>query len=141
MDDLVLALHAARAGAAVVRGHFGRVLDAEYKRRFDPVTLADRESEDAIVGLLEESRPEYGILAEEGAGAAADGRRWIIDPLDGTVNFVHGIPQLGVSVALYDDDTAVLGVTTRPVKDSHGMEISEDRLLSKRPVSEALPSR
>ena len=111
MDDLNLAVDAARTGAAIVRSHFGRAGEAEFKRKFDPVTVADRESEEAIVGMLGDARPEYGILAEEGSGAAAAGRRWIVDPLDGTVNYVHGIPQIGVSIALYEDADPVLAVT------------------------------
>ncbi len=124
MDDLILARNAARTGAAIVRTHFGRTGEAEFKRKFDPVTAADRESEDAIVGMLGDARPEYGILAEEGSGAAARGRRWIVDPLDGTVNFVHGIPQLGVSVALYEDAEPLLAVTIDVLRDEEFVAVA-----------------
>jgi myo-inositol-1(or 4)-monophosphatase len=117
MDDAAIAAAAAREGAAVVRSHFGGTTAADLKGRLDPVTAADKESEAAIVAVLREARPDDGILAEEGSGFAATGRRWIIDPLDGTVNFIHRIPQVAVSVALYDGDRAVTGVIIDPIHD------------------------
>lgn len=110
MHDLAVALKAAHAGAAVVREHFGTALDADYKRKFDPVTAVDRAAEAAIIHVISTEKPDDGILAEEGGGAARDGRYWIIDPLDGTVNFVHSIPQVAVSVALWDGSQALVGV-------------------------------
>lgn len=112
MDDLELAIEAARAGAAVVLGRFGAPGAADYKVDDSPVTAVDRDAEAAVLGVIQRARPGDGILSEEGAGAAgADaGRRWIIDPLDGTVNFMSGIPQVSVSVALYDGDDPLVGV-------------------------------
>jgi myo-inositol-1(or 4)-monophosphatase len=110
MDDLSLALAAAAAGAAIVEEGFSRGHQADYKGRFDPVTAVDRAAEVAIIDLLVRHRPDESILAEESGGHRAVGRHWIIDPLDGTVNFVHGIPHVAVSVALYDGDTALVGV-------------------------------
>lgn len=110
MDDLSLAREAAAAGAAIVAQGLNGDHDTHYKGRFDPVTAVDQASEAAIIGLLEQHRPEDSILAEESGGQRADGRHWIIDPLDGTVNFVHGIPHVSVSVALYEGDKALVGV-------------------------------
>jgi myo-inositol-1(or 4)-monophosphatase len=110
MHDFAVALKAAHAGAAVVRERFGSSYDTEYKRKFDPVTDVDTAAEAAIVHVISTEKPADGILAEEGGGTAHDGRYWIIDPLDGTVNFVHSIPQVAVSVALWDGDQAVVGV-------------------------------
>jgi myo-inositol-1(or 4)-monophosphatase len=111
MNDLTVALTAARAGAAVVERWFRRVGDPEMKGVVDPVTRADREAEAAIAAVLEAHRPGDGIVAEEGTAAdARSGRRWVVDPLDGTVNFVHGVPQCAVSVALEDDRGGVVGV-------------------------------
>lgn len=104
MDDLAAALTAARTGAKVVKGLFGEVATATLKGAVDPVTEADHESERAILGFLAEARPKDAVLAEEGGGSRSlAGRHWLVDPLDGTVNFVHGIPQIAVSVALYED--------------------------------------
>ena len=110
MNDLELAKAAAARGAEIVCDGFGSHKVVEQKGRLDPVTEIDRASEKAIVDLLTTHRPDDGLLGEEGSARHSTGRRWIIDPLDGTVNFVHGIPQVGVSVALYDGDAPLVGV-------------------------------
>lgn len=110
MNDYDLAHQVAALGASIVASHFGVVKSGDLKKRSDPVTIADREAEAAIVDFLRTERPDDGILAEEGSGAAEAGRRWIIDPLDGTVNFIHAIPQVSVSIALYDGDQPLVGV-------------------------------
>ncbi len=110
MYDFAVALKAAHAGATVVREHFGTATETEYKRKFDPVTAVDKAAEAAIINVISQEKPADGILAEEGGGAAHDDRYWIIDPLDGTVNFVHAIPHVSVSVALWDGATPLVGV-------------------------------
>jgi len=80
-----------------------RLETADFKGAVDPVTAADREAEEVIVSLLGGHRPDDAVMAEEGSGAdTGSDRRWLIDPLDGTVNFIHGFPQVAVSVALHD---------------------------------------
>lgn len=116
MNDLELAVAAAATGAELVRAGFGAHKSVEQKGRLDPVTEIDRASEHAIVTMLTEHRPDDGLLGEEGASRASEGRRWIIDPLDGTVNFVHGIPQVAVSVALYNGDRPIVGVIHDPLR-------------------------
>ena len=77
----------------------------------DMVSDADREAEEAIVGLLRAERPDDGLLGEEGAEEqAVSGRRWVIDPLDGTTNFLYGYPAWAVSVALEDADGGLVGI-------------------------------
>ncbi len=117
MNDLELALAVAATGAAIVRDGFGSHQTTEQKGRLDPVTEIDRASEKAIVDMITVHRPEDGLLGEEGSSRASSGRRWIVDPLDGTVNFIHGIPHVGVSVALYDGDTALVGVVHDPMRN------------------------
>ena len=117
MDDLDIAREAARTGARIVAQAFATGVTASYKSRHDPVTEVDRASEAAVTGVIRERCPNDGILAEEGTGDARTGRRWIIDPLDGTVNFIHGIPQVSVSVALWEDDRPLLGVVLDPLRD------------------------
>lgn len=116
MHDFELALAAAAAGADIVRTGFGRPTTTTLKAKFNPVTDVDKAAETAIVDLISTHRPEDGILAEEGSARASTGRRWLIDPLDGTVNFVHGIPHLAVSVALYDGDVPLVGVVHDPLR-------------------------
>ena len=97
--------------------YFGRApegLDSK-STRTDPVSDADREAERAIRELLTAERPDDGLLAEEGSRAPArSGRRWIVDPLDGTVNFLYGLPAWAVSIALEDEDGMAVGVVHDP---------------------------
>ncbi len=91
----------------------------EYKNPGDLISDADRESEEAIVRILSEAFPDYGMLGEEGADKAtmAGGYRWVIDPLDGTSDFLHGIPFWCVTIAMEKAGTVVAGVTYDPVHD------------------------
>jgi myo-inositol-1(or 4)-monophosphatase len=117
MSDLDVALAAARVGGAVISEAFGGSYDAEYKGRHDPVTKVDHASEEAIIELIRTERPDDAIVAEESGGVESSGRHWIIDPLDGTVNFIHGIPQIAVSVGLWEGTTPLSGVVLDPLRD------------------------
>ncbi len=77
----------------------------------DPVTVVDTEAEQLIRGLLAERRPQDAVLGEEGGGArdVPEGVRWVVDPIDGTVNFLYGIPAYSVSVAAQIDGVSVAG--------------------------------
>jgi len=82
------------------------------------VSDADRDAEAAIDQLLRTERPNDGVLGEEGASReTASGRTWVVDPLDGTTNFLYGIPVWAVSVALEDESGALVGVVLDPVRD------------------------
>jgi myo-inositol-1(or 4)-monophosphatase len=95
MDDLDVALAAARAGGDVIRRHFGTNVETEWKGAVDPVTEVDRLAEEAILAVIRAYRPDDRVLAEESGGHDWDqGRVWIVDPIDGTVNFVHALPQV-----------------------------------------------
>lgn len=92
---------------------------SDYKGRIDLVTDVDRESERRLVEALSEYFPGDGILAEE--DVSRDGttdRDWIIDPLDGTTNFVHGHPFYGISIALREADTLMEGLAYFPRSDT-----------------------
>ncbi len=118
--DLELAERAARAAGEVLLGYYGRAPEGLGSKSSDTdmVSDADREAERAIRELLEAERPRDGLLAEEGSSSASDsGRRWIVDPLDGTINFLYGFPAWGVSVALEDGDGLSVGVVHSPVHD------------------------
>jgi len=86
---------------------------AEAKARGDYVTRADRESEAAIVAVLMREAPGVALLAEERGGLRSP-TMWAVDPLDGTTNFIHGFPQVGLSVGLLDRGRPVLGVVVAP---------------------------
>ncbi len=109
-----------KAGRAL-RRDFGEVenLQVSKKGPGDFVTNADLRAEKILFEELSEARPGYGFLMEEkGEIAGSDlSHRWIIDPLDGTTNFMHGIPHFAVSVALERDGTLVAGVIYNPITD------------------------
>jgi myo-inositol-1(or 4)-monophosphatase len=90
---------------------------AEHKRvETDLVTEYDRRAEKLIVDAIRELHPDDLILAEEGGevGSSTSGRRWLIDPLDGTTNFTHGLPFFCVSVGLWEDGQPLVGVVQAP---------------------------
>jgi myo-inositol-1(or 4)-monophosphatase len=110
---------AAMAGGEVLLRHFrhldpGAVAD---KTKYDPVSVADRESEEVIRALLLRDFPDYGFLGEESGDSGQDNQlRWIVDPLDGTLNFVRGLPHWCVSVALWDTRGAQVGCVFDPLR-------------------------
>lgn len=109
-----------KAGRAL-RRDFGEVenLQVSKKGPGDFVTNADLKAEKILFEELSEARPGYGFLMEEkGVVEGSDlSHRWIIDPLDGTTNFMHGIPHFAISVALERDGTLVAGVVYNPITD------------------------
>lgn len=137
MDDLAVARLAAEAGAAVIREHFGASIETEWKGAVDPVTAVDRAAEDAILDIIRTHRPADRILAEESGGDAWDqGRVWIVDPLDGTVNFVHGLPQVATSVGLRDGGAGVVGVVASAINgEIFGAERGRGATLNGHPIA------
>lgn len=121
MNDIEIAMEAARRGAAVLLGHWQQLgkADANLKARHDWVSAADRESEAAIIAFLHEQRPDDAFLGEEGGfvDGAGGGRTWIIDPLDGTSNYLQHFPVWSVSIALRRGDEIVAGVIYEPLRD------------------------
>lgn len=115
---LALATDLAReAGALALRMRRGvEVLDAKSSPT-DVVTAADHAVEELLVTALAEARPDDGLLGEEGgASQGTSGVRWVVDPIDGTVNYLYGIPQWAVSIGVEDGDGTVVGVVFDPAK-------------------------
>ncbi|MEM7377748.1 MAG: inositol monophosphatase family protein [Pseudomonadota bacterium] len=117
---LNIAVRAARAGGKIIMRNFDRLdrVRVTEKSAKDFVSDVDRQAEAEIVHVLHKAYPDHGFLAEESgeqAGAAADGYRWIIDPLDGTTNFLHGFPQFAVSIALAYRNRLEQAVVYNPV--------------------------
>ena len=107
---------AARAGGQVLRDRAGRV-QAREKGPADLVTAADLASQQVIKSVLLGAFPSHGFLAEEeneSLPAGPDGLRWVVDPLDGTTNFVHGIPHYAVSIGLEQAGRPLVGVVYDP---------------------------
>lgn len=106
---------AVRAGALALR-HQAAGIRVESKPDDSPVTIADRECERMIAGMLEEAFPDDGMLGEEGSRKESkSGRTWIIDPIDGTRDFVRGNPLWSVLIGLEDRDEIVAGVVYLPL--------------------------
>ena len=102
----------------------------------DMVSDADRAAEAAIVELIQRERPDDGVVSEEGASATgSSGRRWVVDPLDGTTNYLYGFPVWAVSVAVEDDGGALSGVVLDPLRDElFGAERDSGTTLNGAPV-------
>jgi len=117
MDRVLDAMiEAARAGGGVALGHFRRGVEVGLKADRSPVTAADHEAEAAIVETLRRAFPDHGVLAEESGARGPAERRFIVDPIDGTRNFVRGIPIWAVMVALEERGAITAGVIWEPVR-------------------------
>ncbi|HVL81873.1 MAG TPA: inositol monophosphatase family protein [Actinomycetota bacterium] len=118
-DLLAVAVRAARAGAEALMERFGgpvRGLETK-STATDPVSDADRAAEDAVLSVLRRERPDDGIVSEEGGSAESrSGLRWVVDPLDGTVNYLYSIPHWAVSVAVEDEEDVLVGVVLDPLR-------------------------
>ena len=116
----VMVQAAMKAGRSLSRD-FGEVqnLQVSMKGPGDYVSQADRKAEDIIFAELSKARPGYGFLMEERGAVVGDDdqHRWIVDPLDGTTNFLHGIPIFAVSIALERQGQLVAGVVYNPAMD------------------------
>ncbi|OBQ63656.1 inositol monophosphatase family protein [Mesorhizobium erdmanii] len=116
----VMVQAAMKAGRSLSRD-FGEVqnLQVSMKGPGDYVSQADRKAEDIVFAELSKARPGYGFLMEERGTVAGDDsqHRWIVDPLDGTTNFLHGIPLFAVSIALERQGQIVAGVIYNPAMD------------------------
>src|SRR3954447_21384465 len=114
-DDLSVALRLADAADRITTARF-RAEDLVVDRKPDrsPVTDADTAVEDAIRAVLAADRPDDAILGEERGGTLGAGRTWIVDPIDGTKNFLRGVPAWATLIALVVDGTPVVGMISAP---------------------------
>jgi len=120
MTDVEIAIEAARRGAEVLLNYWENLgkEDADLKSRHDWVSAADRESEQAIVASIRAHHPDDAFLGEEGGSSAGStARTWIIDPLDGTSNYLQHFPVWSVSIALRQNDETTVGVIYEPLRD------------------------
>jgi myo-inositol-1(or 4)-monophosphatase len=118
---LTVMINAARKAARGLQRDFGEVenLQVSMKGPGNFVTKADQRAEGILQGELSKARPGYGFLMEEaGAIAGRDGEhRWLIDPVDGTTNFIHGIPHFAISIALERSGTVIAGLIYNPISN------------------------
>jgi myo-inositol-1(or 4)-monophosphatase len=115
-----IAVQAALKGGEILRKHRGKVKNIGYKDEVNLVTEVDKISEEAILQIIKKHFPDHAILTEESEEFIPGGNKskfiykWIIDPLDGTTNYAHGLPIYCVSIALEENGKIVLGVVYNP---------------------------
>jgi myo-inositol-1(or 4)-monophosphatase len=135
--DLDVALAATRAAAEVIHAALSTTAPVTMKGAVDPVTAVDEAAEQAVFAHLRRERPDDALLGEESGGSDWRSHRvWIVDPLDGTVNFVHGIPQIAVSLALWEEGrprTAVIVDVAR--REEFTAEVGAGAFLNGTPVA------
>ena len=115
-------IRSADRAARRLKRDFGEVTNLQVSRKgpADFVSTADLKAEQILREELQRARPDYGFLMEESGSVAPRGeeaRRWIVDPLDGTTNFLHGLPHFAISIALAEGEEVVAGVVYDPIKD------------------------
>jgi myo-inositol-1(or 4)-monophosphatase len=139
MDDRTAAAKkAVLAAGELVRERFGdrAGLDVAEKDGNDFVTATDLASEKLIVSMLTAEFPDIPVMGEESGGEVGEKLFWVIDPLDGTTNFIHGYPQIGVTVALIEDRKSIVGVTYDPLRNElFEASRGEGAYLNGRPIS------
>mgnify|MGYP001298491567 CR=1 FL=1 len=143
-DDLALAHQLADTADSIAMARF-RALDLRIESKPDmtPVSDADTEVERALRAILARERPGDGILGEEfGASASGrDQRRWVIDPIDGTKNFIRGVPIWATLIALMDGDQPVVGLVSAPALGRRWWAATGHGAYAGRALSDATPIR
>jgi myo-inositol-1(or 4)-monophosphatase len=136
MTDLELATHAALEAGKLLRAHFGNDAEVDEATHHDIKLALDKESQELITRILLEARPGDALYGEEGiAGDQSSPRQWIVDPIDGTVNFFYNIPHFCVSIALRIDGEIVVGVIHDPmVGETWAVERGGEATLNGKPI-------
>lgn len=136
MTDLALATEAALAAGKLLREHFGSDAAVDEATHHDIKLALDRQSQELITDILLKARPGDALYGEEGiAGNQESDRQWIVDPIDGTVNFFYGIPHFCVSIALRVAGEIVVGVIHDPmVGETWTVEKGGPAMLNGKPI-------
>jgi len=126
----------ARQAGEILKEGYGNVRKIELKGEIDLVTEFDKRSEELILAAIQREFPEHAILAEEsGRNSRISEYQWTIDPLDGTTNFAHGIPIFSVTIALFHNNSPILGVTYDPLRDEmFSAQSGQGAALNNRPL-------
>jgi len=118
MTYLQAAEEAAREAGALLRQHFHRVKDIDDAQHHDVKLALDRQSQDLITRVLLDAFPDHALYGEEGLAGNQDAPfQWIVDPIDGTVNYLYSIPHFCISIALREQGEIILGLILDPMLD------------------------
>jgi myo-inositol-1(or 4)-monophosphatase len=133
---LSVAVTAGKAAGAIQEENFGRDIEIGYKGRIDVITSVDLQCEREIIRIIHAAFPDHAILAEEESIEARESKyKWIVDPLDGTVNYSHGFPMFSSSIGLEVEGEMVLGVVYDPMRDElFTAKRGEGAFLNGRPI-------
>jgi myo-inositol-1(or 4)-monophosphatase len=114
-----IAARAAYEAGNILMANLGKLThaDIETKLKSDFVTTVDKKSEECIINIIRDHFPDHKIYAEESLRQPSGGYRWIIDPLDGTTNFIHGVPIFSIAIGVEYDGDIILGVVYDPTRD------------------------
>lgn len=114
--ELALALRLVKEAEAPILSRYQKKIEVVKKRDSSPVTEADREAEALVRRRLADLRPDHGVIGEEYGVTKPEARfQWVVDPIDGTKAFIHGVPLFGTLLALLDNGKPVVGVIHMPV--------------------------
>jgi myo-inositol-1(or 4)-monophosphatase len=132
-----IGIRAAYRGGDILRRHFGNLFEIRKKGTIDLVTTADIESEQAITETIRSAFPDHSILAEEAGRVEGHSEMcWVIDPLDGTTNFAHGLGIFAVSIAFEHKGTPVFGIVFNPVSGETFTALAgQGAFLNSQPIS------
>lgn len=131
-----VALLAVKKAGKILEENFQKKISVRYKKDLTPLTNIDLIANETIVGFLKKNFPSHNIFSEESGGVLGREFTWIIDPLDGTRNYVSGIPCFAVSLSLLRKREPVLGVIFNPINRSIIFCRKRKRRLFKRPKNQ-----
>jgi len=138
VKELNLAVRAAKEAGAIIMEYYKADYEIHDKGYHNPVTTADHAADSLLKEMLTESCPDYGWLSEETVDSPdrlSKERVWVVDPLDGTKEFIEGVPQFVVSIAIVENGEPVVGVLYNPVtKDTFAAAKGEGAFLNDNPI-------
>ncbi|MBO8160563.1 MAG: inositol monophosphatase [Thermosipho sp. (in: Bacteria)] len=149
MDKIDLAIKIARKSGYYLMQYWGNVGEIEQKSSFsDLVTLHDKNVQKMIIEAIKNYFPDDGILAEEGVDERAT-NLWVIDPIDGTINYIHGLPSFSISIAYFENSKPIFGIVYCPVNNEMFLGIKNQgaflngeklKIIKKRNLNETVGS-
>ncbi len=127
-EYITLAHQLADASGTIIKQYFRALVSLQEKDDHSPVTVADLEAEEAMRRLIQASFPEHGIIGEEADAENGDAEYvWVLDPIDGTANFITGQPLFGTLIALLQNGEPILGMINQPINNERWLATRDDK--------------